>query len=260
MIKPVGIAVAVLVLSAGMTGPASCQAVRNRSAPMQVRTAGQAQIQFNFEDVAERRARIGIIIGMEPHETDSLGAVIDAVSPGGPADRVGIRSGDIITKIDGVAIGSTAERPGLRLSQAIAHLEPNDTIAVEFYRNHNRRTVSVVAAPAMSVTFTNSADDSARNLIALLASPLADLSLAPLNPELGQYFGTTEGVLVISSPPEAKLGLKGGDVILSINDRKITNPDRVLRLLRTRQQPLALEVLRSHRRIPLRIPADTTGR
>ena len=46
----------------------------------------------------------------------------------------------------------------------------------------------------------------------LYGSPLADLELAPLNPDLGQYFGTDTGVLVISVPAESQLGFKGGDV------------------------------------------------
>lgn len=253
------VAAAVLALSIGSVGAGTAQEA-DKGVPVRIQTSGQAQFQFRLEDMAERRARIGIVISMEPHETDSLGAVVDAVTPGGPADRAGIRSGDIITKIDGKTMGATTERPGLRLSQTIAQLEPNDTVVIEFYRGRGRRTVSVVTAPAMSLSFSNSADDSARNLIALLTSPLADLSLAPLNPELGQYFGTAEGVLVISSPPEAKLGLRGGDVILTVNGRKIDNPDRVLRLLRNRRQPLALEVFRSHRRISVRVPVDTTGR
>jgi hypothetical protein len=45
-------------------------------------------------------------------------------------------------------------------------------------------------------------------------SPLGRLELAPINPELGQYFGTDEGVLIISAPKDAELGLKGGDVVL----------------------------------------------
>ena len=37
----------------------------------------------------------------------------------------------------------------------------------------------------------------------LYGSPLADLELAPLNPDLGQYFGASSGVLVTRSATSA---------------------------------------------------------
>ena len=38
----------------------------------------------------------------------------------------------------------------------------------------------------------------------------------PLNPDLGSYFGATDGVLVINVPQGSTLGLKGGDVVLNV--------------------------------------------
>ena len=156
------------------------------------------------------------------------------MTPGDPADKAGIRSGDIITKLNGQKVASGADRqvPGLRLAGLIAHLAPYDTVSVEFRRGEMRKTVSAVTAPRV-MGFTISFDDSSKNLIALINSPLADLELASLNPELGQYFGATEGVLVISSPPAAKLGFKGGDVILAVNGRKLSDPNRLMGMLRT---------------------------
>ncbi len=63
--------------------------------------------------------------------------------------------------------------------------------------------------------------------------PLMDLELAPLNADLGQYFGTTEGVLVIDVPKESTLGLKGGDVILSIDGRRVSSPSSLHKILRS---------------------------
>jgi len=62
---------------------------------------------------------------------------------------------------------------------------------------------------------------------------LMDLQLAPLNPELGTYFGATEGVLVIDVPKESALGLKPGDVVQSIDGRKINGVSSFFRILRS---------------------------
>src|SRR3989442_15547105 len=43
-----------------------------------------------------------------------------------------------------------------------------------------------------------------------------DLELVNLNADLGEYFGTKEGILVVKAPADSSLPLKAGDVILSV--------------------------------------------
>lgn len=84
----------------------------------------------------------------------------------------------------------------------------------------------------------------------LTAGPLANLELAPLNPDLGGYFGTTEGVLVIKAPAGSSLGVKGGDVILTVDGRKPANPNSLVRILRSYEanETFRLEILRQKKR------------
>ena len=84
----------------------------------------------------------------------------------------------------------------------------------------------------------------------LVGGPLGDLELAPLNPDLGQYFGTTEGVLVIQAPKDGTLGLKGGDVVQAVDGRKPTGPAHLMRILRSydRGETFKLDVLRNRKR------------
>src|SRR6478672_4302812 len=112
--------------------------------------------------VMNRRARLGLKVNLRAKETDSVGAYVDAVTPNGPAAKAGIQSGDLITKVDGKSVlaggptGPEAERqslPGLRLIELAARLQPNDTIAVEFRRGKERRTVSVVTADEPDILF-----------------------------------------------------------------------------------------------------------
>ena len=46
--------------------------------------------------------------------------------------------------------------------------------------------------------------------------PWADMELATLTPQLGSYFGTEKGVLVVRAPKEPGFPLEDGDVILAI--------------------------------------------
>jgi S1-C subfamily serine protease len=57
------------------------------------------------------------------------------------------------------------------------------------------------------------------------------LELIEMNAGLGQYFGTTQGVLVVDVAEGSELRLEAGDVILRIGDREALTPDRVIRIL-----------------------------
>ncbi len=60
---------------------------------------------------------------------------------------------------------------------------------------------------------------------------VAGLELRELNEGLGGYFGTTEGVLVLSVGEESELGIEPGDVILAIGGRDVEDPSDVRRIL-----------------------------
>jgi len=83
--------------------------------------------------------------------------------------------------------------------------------------------------------------------------PLFEFELAALNPGLAEYFGTSDGVLVISVPAGSKLNLKGGDVVLAVGDRRPTNPSHLLRILQSydAKEPIPLTIMRKQRRLTI---------
>ena len=62
----------------------------------------------------------------------------DSVAPGSPAEKAGLRSGDVITKIDGVAIHTESD-----LAVQMIREEPNKTVEVVIYRGAKQMTLSV---------------------------------------------------------------------------------------------------------------------
>jgi len=91
-------------------------------------------------------------------------------------------------------------------------------------------------------------------------SPWGGIELVRLNPDLGDYFGTREGVLVVSAPEDSSLALKGGDVIVSIGGRKPTSPMQAMRILRSYDpgESVTLDVLRKqkHVNVAWKVPAN----
>ncbi len=255
---------------------------------------------------ARRRVRIGVVVSTLPAETDSIGARLDAVTPGGPAAVAGLHAGDIITSFGGtrlavsltkVVAGTQVASPGFRLVELVAKLAPNDTVPVEYRRGRSKLTtrvvtaadaedLSVVVGPGGTFEFGampgaeeywvgRGREQDQRSLeLALLRSEAArgsranaelrytyflggalrDLELAPVNPQLGSYFGTTEGVLVVDVPEPAPLHLQAGDVVLNVDGREVSSPRQLMRILGSYEpgEPVRLEVMRQKKRVALK--------
>jgi len=201
-------------------------------------------------------------------QADKLGAKIEGVTPGGPAAKAGLKVGDIITKFNGTALaGLKAEDedesgPGTNLVQLARKLEPGDTVQIEYRRGSDTKKATLVAEdlgwmpnvrvmPGMPSMPDMPDMPDMRHFEFSFGMPWGDLELVSLNPDLGEYFGTKEGVLVVKAPADSSLPLKGGDVITSIGGRKPANPSHAMRILRSYEkgETVSIEILRKQKRL-----------
>ncbi len=210
------------------------------------------------------RPVIGLVLRPDP----TAGASIAGVTPKSSAERAGLRNGDQLLSVDGAAIGVGSPQQRLdRALERLGQLEDGQTLRLDYLRGKQRASAEVTAErlPGLAWWRENGADADAirRKLEPLIAlrqtfdierlsalSPclggsgdcaelrLADalrwraLRLATVDAQLGRYFSTKRGVLVISNEQSALKGLESGDVLLNIGDSEINEPADVLRAVR----------------------------
>jgi C-terminal processing protease CtpA/Prc len=77
------------------------------------------------------------------------------------------------------------------------------------------------------------------------------LELADLNTDLGEYFGTKDGVLVLSTPSDSTMPLKAGDVILKIDGREPKSVSQAERILHSYDsgETAKLDIMRKQKRM-----------
>src|SRR2546425_678892 len=269
----------VAALAVCMLLPAASEA---QDAPRRPSTRTRPRVRVETRDgpfgvyaFGDNRGRIGVIVDTKPDAAgDKVGARIEGVTPGGPAEKAGLKVGDVITRFNGAVLGGAASEdnersgPGMKLIDLARELDPGDTVQVEYRRGSDARKVTLVAEdlgggrswsgqmdmPDMGVMKQMMPDvhfGPGNDFEFAFGSPWGGIELVELNPDLGDYFGTREGVLVVRAPEDSTLALKGGDVIVSIGGRKPTSPMQAMRIIRSYDpgESVTLDVLRKQRHV-----------
>ncbi|MDH4043212.1 MAG: PDZ domain-containing protein [Gemmatimonadota bacterium] len=226
--------------------------------------------------MAMGRPRLGVIVKTDRDvTTDSIGAVVEGVTPDGPAAKAGLEAGDIVVTFDGKALGAKTGSAGERLIDLARELEEGDTVRVAIRRGKDAKTVVIVPEALDDLSYaygfqmerTDSAMKAAQRAMerAMVVEPRlemlregnawtvrigqrwSDMELTTLDAELGTYFGATEGLLVVRAPKDGLLGLKSGDVIRRIGGRVPTSPSQATRIFRSYEpgDEIRIEIMRN---------------
>jgi C-terminal processing protease CtpA/Prc len=230
---------------------------------------------------AGQRAMLGI--GIEDTER---GVRVASVTPNGPAADAGLKVGDTITAIDGAELadprvtGRGRQSPSEILVAQMANVDAGEPVELRVLgENGTERDATVAVRDFSPWVFSDRGPnvppkppgdaysyryDYGRPSWFARSSPWAEMQLVTLTPELGAYFGTSEGLLVVRGPESDALGLRDGDVILDIGGRKPTTPEHAIRILGSFQpgEPLRIAVMRDRRRqtIDVQMPSERDER
>jgi C-terminal processing protease CtpA/Prc len=187
------------------------------------------------------------------------GAHVLEVSPGGPAAEAGIRAGDVIVAVNGTEVkGEDATRQVLKI---IRTAKPDSKLSVRVLRDGKTQELTVTPRPGPGVmAFEGALPDMPEmpgmpplNQFFMVQGPLSNMELATLTPQLGKYFGTDKGVLVVRAPPDGVLKLEDGDVILAVDGREPKSGSHATRILGSYQpgEKVTLRIMRQHKTLDL---------
>ena len=150
--------------------------------------------------------------------SSARGALITEVMKGGPAEKSGIKHGDVIVAIDGNPVPTTASMRFL-----ISEIMPGTAVKVKVLRDGKEKVYTVVAGDLAKAQVPEHQVLIKDNKF-LEGATVADLS--PAGRETLNLKPEIQGVAVISvadNSAAAKTGLRPGDIILSINNKTTRN-------------------------------------
>lgn len=175
------------------------------------------------------------------------GALVKKVHRGGPAAAAGMKSGDVITAIDGHPIADARS-----INYRLTTRGIGNTAEVEVIRAGRKRLLQLAirAVPRLS---------SADKLELTGDHPLDGASVARLGPALADDLGINieSGVAITAvrrGSYAANLGLRRGDIIVSVGSWDISNLRKLQTALRSRPDYWSITIRRGRRLLSIRVP------
>ena len=230
-----------------------------------------------------RGAQLGVRVS-DVDVKDPLGVRIDDVDPDSPAEKAGLREGDVVVEFDGERVRSARQ-----FTRLVQETPDGRTVKIAVMRNGQKQTLDATPENRVTMDFGVDGDrlreEVERSLREFQVEPpifryddrgprrfeyrlpervmpfmgsrgRLGVTVQSLTPELEEYFGARNGgVLVSSVTPDsaaAKAGLKAGDVITAINGRSVTGSGDLMRELRDLTGEVTVGILRDKQELTLK--------
>lgn len=179
------------------------------------------------------RGRIGVVIQPVTKELADgfglpkpLGALVNSVEKGGPAEKGGVEAGDVILRFDGKPITSSEDLPRI-----VGGTRPGSKVTAQVWRNKAQRDVQLVVAELPDEGRAQRGGGrgqkppaAAPMIYGMSLSDLSDVQRRELKVEGGVFVGEVQGAA-------ARAGMRKGDVILAVNNQDVKNVEQFNQLM-----------------------------
>ena len=208
--------------------------------------------------LAGRGSQLGVSVrelDQEEAKTQS-GALVEEVREDSPAERAGLRKGDVITEFDGERV-----RGVRHLTRLVSETPDGRTVTATVVRDGTRVDLPVTPESGSFAGFGRDFEmvmpDMRFEHLPQFEGPMKRLPegtwsfrgkpgevwgfrtdrgrlgvrIQSLDGQLGEYFGASSGVLISSvdaDSPAARAGLKAGDVVTAVNGKAVSEPSELV--------------------------------
>jgi len=157
------------------------------------------------------------------------GALIANVIPDQPADKAGIKAGDVIVEVDGKSMADANE-----LLRTIAGLSPGDSTRLTIWRKGDTKRIKVTLGERDTKQLAQAGQPQQPEQ----ASGVLGMSVRPVTEQEAQALGMSapKGLLVTAvdqGSPATDSDIRAGDVITQVNQREVATVDEFKEILDT---------------------------
>jgi serine protease Do len=174
---------------------------------------------------------------------DLKGALVSGVMKGSPAEKAGLKQGDVILKFNGKDVEDTGH-----LRNMVSQSSIGTKVKVKIFRAKKELEIEVtIAELPKKAGEAATEDESGGNQEE--SNALSGVTVRELTPELAKRFGASEGdsgLIVVRVDPNSKafeVGIRPGDIVLQINQKDIATIEdykKVVAKLKAKERALLL--------------------
>jgi len=190
--------------------------------------SGGTYLGVNLCEIPSDRAR-------ELKLKEAYGVEITRVEDGSPAEKAGLKSGDVVLEYNGQRVEGMEQ-----FGRLVRETPPAREVKLLISRNGATQTISATVQTrklkTMAAVLPNFDMPEMRlpdmpQIFTTWRNPMLGVEAESLGPQLAGYFGVKDGVLVRSVAKDTaaeKAGIKAGDVITKVGGSAVTTPNELV--------------------------------